>query len=144
MKINYFRLMLAIMLFLSNSLLAAESAKLEIRKFYYPNGVLKQEVYFVNGKPEGTVKDYDEKGKLYRILKKDALFIYELEYERQSLVHGSQRIIKSGVLLEEFVPKAFGLMTVKTYYESGVVRSEGDRFFNVPVGTVKSYYEDGE
>ncbi len=53
-------LMLLVVFVLSNPLLSSA----EVKKEFYPDGKLKSETYYKNGKLEGIAKIYDENGQL--------------------------------------------------------------------------------
>ena len=54
----------SIVLLLATILIISSLASAEVRKEYYPSGKLKSEVNVINGKEEGLLKNYYEKGEL--------------------------------------------------------------------------------
>ena len=106
----------------------------EVRKAYYPNGELKIEANYKNGKLEGIGKRYYESGRLqgngnYKNDKVEGIFI--LYYENGQLEQEGN--YKNG--------KEEGIF--KTYYKSGTLRGEANYKNGKLEGIYKGYYEGG-
>lgn len=100
-----------------------ELAKPEFKTELYKNGVVKREGAFINGKAEGTHKEYSPEGELTK-----------------TLVYSKGVVVAEGVVDSLDNKQGFW----KEYYATGNLRAVGDYLHNKRVGDWTFYYENGK
>ena len=90
-------------------------------KYYHENGNIKTEAYYKNGKLNGYVKEYDEKGKL----------ISSKRYVDNELYVENEKLDEKAIVKKEF-------------YANGKVKATGSFKKDVPVGQHTTFSEAGE
>lgn len=99
----------------------SDGLKHGVWKQFHPNGKLKIEEYYVNGKLSGYYKEYDKKGAK----------IKEAYYLNGDIVH-------------EDVETEIDISIRNEYFENGNMKYTGGFLDTVPVGTHKEYDESGK
>jgi uncharacterized protein len=97
-----------------------------ISKYFYSNGVLKEEVPYVNNKRNGKALEYDEKGLLISIETYNNGFLVE----REKINRKDEKGLKQGVWRE--------------YYANGRIKLEHNYQDDLLNGSYKEYDEDGK
>ncbi|MFW6222428.1 MAG: toxin-antitoxin system YwqK family antitoxin [Bacteroidota bacterium] len=98
-------------------------ADYEIRKNYYPDGSIKTQATYLDGKMDGIRREYDKQGNITGAYVMD-----------QGKVVGEGIVDKTGMKQDEW----------KEYYESGRLKAEGYYKDNRKVGKWIYYFENGE
>jgi antitoxin component YwqK of YwqJK toxin-antitoxin module len=114
--------------------LAATAASGEIRQTVHPNGKVRDESPYVDGRLHGTYKQYYESGALHET-------IPYVAGREQGI---ARRYYENGQVAEE-TPKDRGSIEglMRRFYENGRVREELPHVAGAIHGTYKSFYESG-
>lgn len=118
------------MLLLALTVAFSSVAQTEIKKEYYPNGNIKSETPYEDGKKNGIKKEYYESGKIY----------WETPYLNDKSNGISKGYYQSGLLHVEMTyvdGKESGIR--KVYFENGNLEME----INNSTGGIKKFYEKG-
>jgi antitoxin component YwqK of YwqJK toxin-antitoxin module len=105
-------------------------------KHYWPNGVVRSEVYYENGKPQGPYKIYYANGKLEE----------SGRWQEGKLTDRFQRYHSNGILKEDLKYDAEGNRHGKQqfYHENGTLALEVDMQQGAEHGIQKRYDEQGQ
>jgi antitoxin component YwqK of YwqJK toxin-antitoxin module len=103
---------------------------------YYCNGNMKNQLTFVNGRPDGYAKLYHENGKISE----------EGMWKNNRWMGNYKLYYPNGVVQHEFVFNANGKRegVQKYYYENGQLAIEGAFANGKESGLIKEYYENGD
>lgn len=113
-----------------------ENRKTDVWMMYYCNGILKNKVTYVNGRPDGYAIMYHDNGKVQE----------EGTWKNNRWVGEMKQYYATGEVQHEFKfnegGKRDGQQTYK--YENGQVAVQGNFKEGKESGTIKEYYEDGK